>query len=529
MQKNKQKRRMLAMLLTVVLLLCNLPLTGIAAASSNGKTDRGMPGLCEHHKTHSDICGYEKAHPCSHKHTEDCFTEELVCGYIVDEDEIASPSDEKHQHTADCYEKDCPHERGEHDADCGYEEGYPCAYECLLCGDADGELGDDLEEDPDSSLATGSNIPITVATLSNWQRSIGDVEGEGYQFSAEDGKLTISSDAGVVNWWYDHGDALKQIIQIVIIEDGVENIGDLDFKGMPLLTSVTIPGSVKSIGMFVFAWCEELTTVTLGEGITAISGSMFSGCPKLTSINLPFSLTTIEAFAFDSCKSLESVVIPPKVRLIGVSAFAGCSKLSEIKIMGNGDTYLDIKSGAFKNVALSGTIYYPKGSYAPTSGNLPAKRNWPRVASTELIIGQGYQFDPNTGKLTVTETEGASNWRSDGMIPNQNFLSVEVQGNADHVKDLVFNNKEFLKSAVFGDQVESMGSRVFYNSWGMAEITFQGNIPEVKSDTFSGIGSNKGTVYCPSWAPGYDEEWLESVGLTTWKLEMVGDSVEVPL
>lgn len=45
MQKNKQKRRMLAMLLTVVLLLCNLPLTGIAAASSNGKTDRGYAGL----------------------------------------------------------------------------------------------------------------------------------------------------------------------------------------------------------------------------------------------------------------------------------------------------------------------------------------------------------------------------------------------------------------------------------------------------------------------------------------------------
>lgn len=527
MQKNKQKRRMLAMLLTVVLLLCNLPLTGIAAASSNGKTDRGMPGLCEHHKTHTDSCGYEKAHPCSHKHTDDCFTEELVCGYIVDEDEIASPSDEKHQHTADCYEKDCPHERGEHDTDCGYEEGYPCAYECLLCGDADGELEDDLEEDPDSSLATGSNIPITVATLSNWQRSIGDVEGEGYQFSAEDGKLTISSDAGVRNWWYDYGDALANIVKILVIEDGVENIGDLAFKTMPILTSVTVSGSIKTWGSFTLGWCPELTTVTLGEGITEISGSMFMGCTKLSSINLPFSLTTIGALAFYGCESLKSIVIPPKMSIIGNSAFSGCSQLSEIKFMGGEPSSIRMGKSVFTRVASKGTIYYQKGAFLPSG--LPAAINWPRVESTELIIGQGYQFDPNTGKLTVTETEGASNWRSDGMIPNQNFLSVEVQENADHVKDLVFNNKEFLKSAVFGDQVESMGSRVFYNSWKMDEITFQGNIPKLEQDTFFSIGSNKGTVYCPSWAPGYDEEWLKSVGLTTWKLEMVGNSVDVPL
>lgn len=527
MQKNKQKRRMLAMLLTVVLLLCNLPLTGIAAASSNGKTDRGMPGLCEHHKTHTDSCGYEKAHPCSHKHTEDCFTEELVCGYIVDEDEIASPSDEKHQHTTDCCEKDCPHEDGGHDTDCGYEEGYPCAYECLLCGDADGELEDDLDDDPDSSLATGSNIPITVATLSNWRRSVGDVEGDGYQFSAEDGKLTISSDAGVRNWWYDYGDALANIVKILVIEDGVENIGDLAFKTMPILTSVTVSGSIKTWGSFTLGWCPELTTVTLGEGITEISGSMFMGCTKLSSINLPFSLTTIGALAFYGCESLKSIVIPPKMSIIGDTAFSGCSQLSEIKFMGGEPSSIRMGKSVFTRVASKGTIYHQKGAFLPSG--LPAARNWPRVASTELIIGQGYQFDPNTGKLTVTETEGASNWRSDGMIPNQNFLSVEVQGNADHVKDSVFNSKEFLKSAVFGDQVESMGSRVFYNSWGMAEITFQGNIPEVKSDTFSSIGSNNGTVYCPSWAPGYDEEWLKSVGLTTWKLEMVGDSVDVPL
>lgn len=312
-----------------------------------------------------------------------------------------------------------------------------------------------------------------------------------------------------------------------MIEDGVESIQDLAFKTMPLLKSATIPGSIKTWGLFTFGWCRELTNVTLGEGITEIAGSMFNGCGKLSLIKLPFSLTTIEALAFYNCTSLESIVIPPKMSTIGANAFSGCSQLSEIKFMGGDPSSIRMGRNVFTSVASKGTIYHQKGSFPPSG--LPSSRTWPRVESTEPIIGQGYQFDPNTGKLTVTETEGASNWRSDGMIPNKNFLSVEVQGNADHVKDLAFNNKEFLKSVVFGDQVESMGSQVFYNSQGMAEITFQGNIPEVKSDTFSGIGYNKGTVYCPSWAPGYDEEWLKSVGLTNWKLEMLGDSVKVPL
>ena len=40
-----------------------------------------------------------------------------------------------HEHTKECYELDCPHERGEHD-DCGYKEtveGHLCSFICGEC------------------------------------------------------------------------------------------------------------------------------------------------------------------------------------------------------------------------------------------------------------------------------------------------------------------------------------------------------------------------------------------------------------
>lgn len=532
MQKIKQKRRLLAVLLTVVLVIGSLPLTGFAAGSVMEKNRGGGTTnleLCEHHKKHTDECGYESGNCCAHNHTDDCRTDAVICGYIVDEDELASPSERSHWHSDDCYEMDCPHKRSEHDENCGYEEGYPCEYECLLCANLDSGLEADMDSDGDNSLATDSDIPLIAATLSNWQMRAGMIEGNGYVFSPEDGVLTVSTDAGAKAWYEENKITLSDV-KSLIFEDGVTTLPALMSTSMNLtaLTSVSIPGSVKTVENFAFAWSKTLTTVTLGEGLTTIGNSMFHGCSSLDSIVLPKTVTKIGMMAFYECSSLTSIVIPPKVTSIENNAFSGCKNLSEITFMGGGDNYLSIGASAFKNVAVKGTIYHPKGWSSP--GNLPASYNWPRVASLELISGDGYQFDPVTGKLTVTEIEGASMWRSDGMIPNRNFLSVEVLGNATHVKNSVFNNKGFLKSVVIGEQVESMGSRVFESSSKIEEIRFKGNIPELDltSGTFYGIG-NSGTVYCPSWAPGYDEEWLKSVGLTSWTLAMEGGPVDVPL
>lgn len=150
MKQIKKGKKLLAIALSVLLAAGSLPTMAFAEGRAQSKSEEGT---CQHHLEHTADCGYEKGTPCKHSHTENCFTDELICGYIVSEDEItdeetdtaATGSNWNHEHTQECFLMDCPHERGEHevndglnrDDSCGYTEAHACGYICELCGQPD--------------------------------------------------------------------------------------------------------------------------------------------------------------------------------------------------------------------------------------------------------------------------------------------------------------------------------------------------------------------------------------------------------
>ena len=112
----------------------------------------------------------------------------------------------------------------------------------------------------------------------------------------------------------------------------VTGIIDVAFKNCELLTKITIPKGVTSIGSSAFYNCRSLTNVNIPEGVTTIESSTFSDCISLTSVTIPNSVTAIKNNAFDSCESLTSITLPEGVTSIGNSAFWECYKLERIKI-----------------------------------------------------------------------------------------------------------------------------------------------------------------------------------------------------
>ena len=139
----KQKwKRPLALLLSVAMMFS---MSGTPVYAADMET--GASAVCPHH-VHDETCGYSEGTPCTHEHTDDCYT--LVTQCI-------------HEHTAECYsdgmlpaegeekaadacthvcseesgcitkELNCPHV---HDETCGYSEGSPCTFDpsdCELC------------------------------------------------------------------------------------------------------------------------------------------------------------------------------------------------------------------------------------------------------------------------------------------------------------------------------------------------------------------------------------------------------------
>lgn len=125
----------------------------------------------------------------------------------------------------------------------------------------------------------------------------------------------------------------------LIILDGVTDIRDCRFQNRRnTLTSITIPGSVTSIGNCAFDCCKSLTNVTFGENsrLTSIGAWAFRYCEKLKSIVIPDSVTDIGAEAFLGCAGLTNVVFGKGVSTTGVGTFYGCLALRSIGPVGSG-------------------------------------------------------------------------------------------------------------------------------------------------------------------------------------------------
>ena len=125
----------------------------------------GTNGLCEHHTEHTVDCGYTEGTPetpCTHEHTEDCYTLVTECVHehgpecypeesaeTAEAESVsgntATSSEPEEQEPSACTHVcseesgciteilDCKHE---HDAACGYTpatQGTPCTFVCEIC------------------------------------------------------------------------------------------------------------------------------------------------------------------------------------------------------------------------------------------------------------------------------------------------------------------------------------------------------------------------------------------------------------
>ena len=158
------KKRILSILLVCCMVLTLLPTTAFAAEGETGARASNPGGLCEHHPEHDEACGYTEGTaeiPCSHEHTEECYSLITRCVHAhtaecypaesvsenadgLSEAENAAPTECVHGCTEESgcilQTSDCKHAHGK---DCGYAPasmGKPCTYVCEICDSKDGKM-----------------------------------------------------------------------------------------------------------------------------------------------------------------------------------------------------------------------------------------------------------------------------------------------------------------------------------------------------------------------------------------------------
>ncbi len=207
---------------------------------------------------------------------------------------------------------------------------------------------------------TEITIPNSVTTIGNYAfngcNSLSsliipeNVESIGNDaFNANLEKVTIlSSDVISSDDYLSH---LSRIfgsnVKEYVIGEGISKIGSSLFEGCVGLHVVTIPGSIKDVGVHAFYGCTSLEKVIINDiaSWAELSFSSRESNPlyyaghlyasedsEITELVIPDGVTQIGQYAFCNCKSFVSVTLPSSLTNIRDCAFLDCDNLQKVII-----------------------------------------------------------------------------------------------------------------------------------------------------------------------------------------------------
>lgn len=173
--------------------------------------------------------------------------------------------------------------------------------------------------------------------------------------------------------------SIMAIVTSLSIPGTVKNIPQYTFSGLPNLRSVRIEEGTEYFHYGAFSGCSSLEEVILPSTVETINNFTFSGCTSLKKINIPygaginynvFENTGIEEIAFpdsmssisggfcSGCESLTAVYIPKSVTEIQSGAFRDCTALTDVYYEGTEEEWAAITIGNGNDVLQSATIHY---------------------------------------------------------------------------------------------------------------------------------------------------------------------------
>ena len=287
-----------------------------------------------------------------------------------------------------------------------------------------------------------------------------------------DGVLTIEG-TGAMTDYNSSTPWANLTVTKVVIKDGVTTIGIKAFSNSDELTSVDIPSTVTSIGESAFFECEGLTSVTIPNSVTSIGDDAFSDCTGLESVTLSNSLTSIASGLFYNCTALTGVEIPNSVTSIEKAAFAQCEELKSVTLSNSLTT---IVKNAFAKCSALTSVTFPE---------------------TLTSIGSG-AFANCSALTSVTIPASVTIIEKGTFLSCSALTSVTIPNTVTNIGECAFYECEGLTSLTIPASVEGIGDEAFMDCKGLTKIeSLSENPPACRNNAFSGIDTNKCTLYVP--------------------------------
>ncbi len=260
-----------------------------------------------------------------------------------------------------------------------------------------------------------------------------------------------------------------ELVTDLKIPEGITKIKRYSFAYCTSIEHITIPKSVKSIGMVSFAG-TGLKNVTFEEGcvLEYIDMAAFATCVDLESFTIPNGVKYILPETFYGCLKLKSVVIPESISAIYGGAFSSCFKLVEVYNLSSLNIIAGISLDGIGNVS-----YYALNVYTSLS----------KESKIDKTTHEGYTFYVDGEKIYLLEYTGSD---TEIALPNDyNVSNYEIYKYA-------FYENDKLTSITIPNSITSIGDYAFYNCSKLKTIYYAGTYSEwYKID----ISSNNSGIY----------------------------------
>ncbi|HWJ03016.1 MAG TPA: leucine-rich repeat protein, partial [Verrucomicrobiae bacterium] len=304
----------------------------------------------------------------------------------------------------------------------------------------------------------------------------------GFVYSVTDGKGKITG--------YSSSAPRDVVIPGTLGGHPITGIDDFVFcdKG---ITSVSMPGSLKSIGGFSF-WGNRISTLIIPQGVTSIGDVAFWG-NRMTFLIIPDTVTSIGHNAF--CGNLlTTVTIPGSVISIGSEAFEG-NRLTSVIIP---DSVTSIGDRAFsgnQQYPADLIIYGAAGSaaetYAYSNGHTFVEYNFQELLNYRYTVSgmeaeiTGYD-STGTRDIVIPGSLGGYPVTSigRGTIQGKQLTSVSIPNGVKIIGDDAFKGNQ-LASVIVPDSVTSIGSGAFaFNQ--LTSVTIPQSVTSIGAGVFAG-------------------------------------------
>ena len=364
--------------------------------------------------------------------------------------------------------------------------------------------------------------PITVNASEDDELTYGD-----FQYKIEDDNSCTITD-------YD-GMASSLSIPSTINGHTVKQIDTGALSDNRIITSVTIPNGVTTIGFSAFNGCIKLekikfssnldtvcenafnntkwfnnqsnglvyvgkvaykykgdmprnTKITVKSDTVSISESAFKDCANLTAILIPSSVKHIDKYAFYNCQELTKLNFNDGIERIENDAFGSCEKLTSVNFS---ETLKSIGAFAFVECKKLSEITIPQSVTSVGEYAFSGCENLASVTvSDDLPYVGGRAFEKT--KWLNSQPDGVvyigkSAYGYKGDMPKNTELSLK--SGITNISGYAFYEEKNLTSVKIPETVNRIGNWAFLDCEGLKNVNIPDGVKRIESWTFSNCSS----------------------------------------